>query len=66
MKQVNGGNGMRIGLHDAENDHIRKKVFPNLALMKLSTHHKSLGDEVEMWNKEEKYVKLYKNLVKEE
>lgn len=31
---------MRIGLHDAEKEHIKHKIFPNLALMKLSAYHK--------------------------
>jgi len=37
---------MRIGLHDAEYDSMPKKRFPNLALMKISAFHKSLGDTV--------------------
>jgi hypothetical protein len=40
---------MFIGLHDAEFDHMPQKTFPNLALMKLSAYHKSLGDTVEWW-----------------
>ena len=36
---------MKIGLIDVDSHN-----FPNLALMKLSTHHKKLGDEVEWWN----------------
>lgn len=27
---------MTIGLHDAEKEHMKRKTFPNLALMKLS------------------------------
>ena len=29
---------MRIGLHDAESDHIKGKTFPNLALMKITPY----------------------------
>ena len=36
---------MKIGLIDVDSHN-----FPNLALMKLSTYHKKLGDEVEWWN----------------
>lgn len=35
---------MRIGLIDVDGHH-----FPNLALMRISTYHKSLGDTVEWW-----------------
>ncbi|GHU92738.1 hypothetical protein FACS1894208_00490 [Clostridia bacterium] len=40
---------MRIGLHDAEQEHIKGKTFPNYALMKLSAWHKAQGDTVEWW-----------------
>lgn len=40
---------MKIGLHDAEMEHIKNKKFPNLALMKISAYHKLLGDDVEWW-----------------
>ena len=36
---------MRIGLHNGDGG-----SFPNLALMKLSSWHKSKGDEVELWS----------------
>ena len=49
---------MIIGLHDAD-----KNKFPNYALMKLSAYHKSLGDEVEMWNPEKNYDKIYSSKV---
>ena len=39
-----------IGLHDAEQDHMPGKSFPNLALMKISAYHKAQGDTVEWWN----------------
>lgn len=35
---------MRIGLIDVDG-----RNFPNLALMRISAYHKSLGDEVEWW-----------------
>ena len=35
---------MRIGLIDVDGHH-----FPNLALMRISTYHKSIGDLVEWW-----------------
>ena len=41
---------MRIGLHDAEQEHLRHKKFPNLALMKLSAYHKAKGDAAEWWS----------------
>ncbi len=41
---------MRVGLHDAERDHMKGKTFPNFALMKLSAYHKARGDTVEIWN----------------
>lgn len=40
---------MIIGLHDAEQDYFKHKTFPNLALMKLSSWHKTRGDNVEWW-----------------
>lgn len=41
---------MNVGLHDAENDHLKHKKFPNLVLMKLSSYHKSSGDIVGWWS----------------
>lgn len=35
---------MKIGLIDVDGHH-----FPNLALMRISAYHKSIGDEVEWW-----------------
>lgn len=41
---------MRVGLHDAEAEHFRRKnKFPNYALMKISAWHKARGDIVEWW-----------------
>ena len=41
---------MRIGLHDSEKETLRRKSFPNYALMKISAWHKLQGDTVEWWN----------------
>lgn len=35
---------MKIGLIDVDGHN-----FPNLALMRISSYHKSIGDEVEWW-----------------
>lgn len=32
---------MRIGLHDAEQEYMKHKTFPNYALMKISAYHKA-------------------------
>lgn len=45
---------MKIGLVDVDGHH-----FPNLALMKLSTHHKERGDEVEWAFSLLPYDKIY-------
>lgn len=45
---------MKIGLVDVDGHN-----FPNLALMKLSTYHKHLGDTVEWANSLEKFDKIY-------
>lgn len=39
---------MRVGLHDAEQEYLKHKTFPNYALMKISAYHKARGDSVEM------------------
>ena len=54
---------MKIGLHDAEKDYLKKKSFPNLALMKISAWHKSQGDEVEWWNPLYRYDRVYSSKV---
>lgn len=41
---------MRIGLIDVDNYTKKRPKYPNLALMKLSAHHKAQGDSVEWWN----------------
>ncbi len=40
---------MRVGIHDAEKEHLKHKTFPNYALMKISAYHKAQGDFVEWW-----------------
>lgn len=54
---------MKIGLHDNENDTMKKKTFPNLALMRISAYHKSLGDTVDWWQPEETYDLVYSSKV---
>lgn len=54
---------MKIALHDAENEHFKKKTFPNYALMKLSTYHKARGDEVKWWIAGNEYDKVYSSKV---
>lgn len=41
---------MKIGLHDAEQEYMKHKTFPNYALMKISAYHKARGDSVEWWS----------------
>ena len=45
---------MRIGLIDVDSHN-----YPNLALMKLSAHHKLKGDDVKWWNGFEQYDLVY-------
>lgn len=56
---------MRIGLHDAEREHMPHKTFPNLALMKIAAYHKAAGDDVEWWNPlyNAKYDRVYSSKV---
>lgn len=49
---------MRIGLHDSDST-----GFPNLALMKLSAWHKSIGDVVEWWTPLLPYDRVYSSKV---
>lgn len=49
---------MKIGLLDIDGHN-----FPNLALMKISAYHKSIGDHVEFATMFEKYDILYKSKV---
>lgn len=54
---------MRIGIHDAENEHLKKKTFPNLALMKISAYHKARDDLVDWWQPDQKYDRVYSSKV---
>jgi len=44
----------KIGLIDVDSHH-----YPNLALMKISAYHKSIGDTVEWWNAFMSYDRVY-------
>lgn len=46
---------MRIGLIDCDNS----GKFPNIALMKISSYYKSLGHEIEWYDKNNQYDKVY-------
>lgn len=48
---------MRIGLIDVDSHH--KSGFPNLALMKLASWHKSQGDDVDWYTPFDHYDKVY-------
>ena len=54
---------MRIAIHDSERDTLKRKTFPNYALMKISAYHKSLGDTVEWFVPTEKYDRVYSSKV---
>ena len=54
---------MKVGLHDAEMEHLKNKIFPNFALMKISAYHKSLGDDVEWWMPLNTYDRVYSSKV---
>lgn len=54
---------MRIGLHDAELDHMPNKTFPNYALMKLAAWHRARGDRVGWWNPLEHCDRIYSSKV---
>lgn len=54
---------MIIGLHDAEKEYLKKKTFPNMALMKISAYHKKCGDDVEWWNPLKRYDRVYSSKI---
>lgn len=54
---------MRIGLHDSELEYLKRKTFPNYALMKISAWHKSQGDTVEWWYPEGEFDKVYSSKI---
>lgn len=43
-----------IAIHDAEKERIRKKTFPNYALMKISAYYKSIGYAVTIYAQAER------------
>ena len=49
---------MKIGLIDADNIG-KKSKYPNIALMKLSSYHKSIGDHVEWYRLDSQYNIVY-------
>lgn len=50
---------MKIGLIDVDG----KNGFPNLALMRLSSYHKKMGDDVDWWNGFHHYNRVYMSKV---
>ena len=56
---------MRVGLHDAEIEHLKGKTFPNYALMKISAWHKAKGDTVSWWSplESERFGMVYSSKV---
>lgn len=54
---------MVIGLHDAEKEHFKNKIFPNYALMKISAWHNAQGDTVEWWVPVLHYDRVYSSKV---
>lgn len=56
---------MLIGLHDAEQEHILGKTFPNYALMKISAYFKRMGRRVEWWTPiyTAQYEKVYSSKI---
>lgn len=60
-----GDDKMTIGLHDADKEKMsaKRKPFPNYALMKIAAYHKSLGDTVEWWSKDNRFDRVYSSKV---
>ena len=54
---------MKIGLIDVDNHGKLESCFPNLPLMKLSSYHKSRGNDVEWYDKEKHYDVVYMSKV---
>lgn len=54
---------MHIALHDADKEHLKRKSFPNYALMKVAAWYKSRGDAVEWWEPLKKYNLVYSSKI---
>lgn len=54
---------MKIGIHDSELEYLKRKTFPNYALMKISAWHKSQGDTVEWWYPMGDFDKVYSSKI---
>lgn len=56
---------MRVGLIDVDSAKPHGRTFPNLALMKLSSYHKSMGDIVQWYRHDDgvKYDRVYQSKV---
>lgn len=54
---------MKIGLHDSEAETLKRKTFPNYALMKISAWHKSQGNTVEWWYPMGDFDRVYSSKV---
>lgn len=54
---------MRIGLHDADAEHLRNKTFPNYALMKISSWHKTHGNTVDWWQSKKHFDRVYSSKI---
>ena len=63
LTDLRGGETVRVGLHDAEQDYLKHKKFPNYALMKISAYHKARGDSVEWWSPMLQYDLIYSSKV---
>lgn len=58
-----GGDNLKIGLHDSEAETLKRKTFPNYALMKISAWHKSHGDTVEWWYPMGNFDRVYSSKI---
>ncbi len=54
---------MKIGLYDSEAEFLKRKTFPNYALMKISAWYKSQGDTVEWWYPLGNFDRVYSSKV---
>lgn len=54
---------MLVGIHDADKEHLRRKLFPNYALMKISAYHKEQGNAVQWWNAKMQCGRVYSSKI---